>query len=161
MAQDVFPDRGMAHDDKIAEVVELNGWCAVPVAPSEDPPTPGYTYTVGFETTYGHPEVVIFGLQPVAARGLMEMMVEYLAGGGHLPEGVFVGLLDNDLPSALLPIDPEEIDGLVDSATAFHRGPDFRTVQFVWPDRNGLLPWNEGYDERLRLAQPVVGSFPA
>jgi len=159
VADDVFPDRDMDHADKIAWVVEANGWCAQPVPPAEDPPRPGYTYTIGFESSFRHPEVVIFGLQPVAARGLLEMMADHLEAGGELPQGVFIGLLDNELRSALLPTAPEDVEGLFPDADAFNGG-DYRVSQFVWPDRNGLLPWDEGYDERLRLAQPVIGSFP-
>ena len=33
---------------------------------STDPPFPGYGYTIGFEETFGFPEVVIVGLKPVA-----------------------------------------------------------------------------------------------
>ena len=44
MSDDVFPDRNMEKADKIAWVVETQGWCAEPVAAQEDPPTPGYTY---------------------------------------------------------------------------------------------------------------------
>ena len=48
-------------------------------------------------------------------------------------------------------------------ASAFHsnRGVgagSWRMLQFLWPDRNGRLPWDEGYDPRLRVAQPVIGS---
>jgi len=160
VADDVFPDRDMDKDDKIAWVVEENGWCAEPVAAIEDPPTPGYTYSIGFETTFGHPEVVIFGLQPVAARGLMEMMAEHLGAGGAIPVGVFVGLLDNELPCAMLPMDLEEFGPMFASAAHFHRDRAFRLSQFIWPDRNGALPWNPEYDERLRMAQPVLGLFP-
>jgi hypothetical protein len=160
VGDDVFPDRDMDHVDKIAWVVETNGWCAEPVAPTADPPRPGYTYTIGFETTYHHPEVVIFGLQPVAARGLLGMLAEHLAAGGELPTGVFVGLLDNDLPTALLPVGREAVEGMLPDADAFN-GPEYRVRQFLWPDRTGRLPWDEGYDERLRLAQPVVGTFHA
>ena len=158
MTDDVFPDRDMDHDDKIAWVVETNGWCAEPVAPSEDPPTPGYTYTIGFETSYRHPEVVIFGLQPVAARGLIEMLAMHIDAGGVIPDGMFVGLLDNDLPAAMLPVDMDEHAALFGGATRFHGGEDYRVSQFVWPDRNGKMPWDEGYDNRLRLAQPVIGN---
>ncbi|HQF96292.1 MAG TPA: DUF4262 domain-containing protein [Microthrixaceae bacterium] len=154
---DVFPDRDMDHDDKIAWVVETNGWCAEPVAAMEDPPTPGYTYTIGFETSYDHPEVVIFGLQPVMARGLIEMLAVHIDAGGVIPDGMFVGLLDNDLPAAMLPVDMEEHAALFAGATRFHGRDDYRVCQFVWPDRNGKMPWDEGYDNRLRLAQPVIG----
>ena len=154
---DVFPDRDIDHDDKIAWVVETNGWCAEPVAAMEDPPTPGYTYTIGFETSYDHPEVVIFGLQPVMARGLIEMLAVHIDAGGVIPDGMFVGLLDNDLPAAMLPVDMEEHAALFAGATRFHGRDDYRVCQFVWPDRNGKMPWDEGYDNRLRLAQPVIG----
>jgi len=157
MTDDVFPDRDMDHADKIAWVVEENGWCAEPVSPVEDPPTPGYTYTIGFESTFRHPEVVIFGLQPVAARGLLEMISIHIDAGGVIPDGMFVGLLDNDLPAAMLPVDMGEHADLFWSASEFHGNEDYRVCQFIWPDRNGKMPWDEGYDDRLRLAQPVIG----
>lgn len=158
MTDDPMPDRDMAHDEKIAWVVEENGWCAEPVAPREDPPTPGYTYSIGFETTFQHPEVVIFGLQPVAARGLLEMIAMHLEAGGELPEGMFAGLLENNLPCALLPVSLDEYGEMFASATAFHHGTDYDVSQFVWPDKNAKMPWDEDYDNRLRLAQPVIGT---
>lgn len=165
-ADEVFPDRDMDHRDKIAWIVEEHGWAAEPVPPVEEPEArPGYTYTIGFETHFGRPEVVIFGLTPVAARGLLGLIADQYAGGVDLPVGVvFVGLLENDLPSSLLAVDLDEHADLAPGAAAFHAGssadsPSFRLVQFVWPDRSGRLPWDEGYDERLRLAQPVVGTW--
>jgi hypothetical protein len=161
MPDDVFPDRDMDHRDKIAWIVEENGWAAEPVPPVEEPePRPGYTYTIGFETHFGQPEVVIFGLQGVAARGLLGMIADQHGGGVTLPVGgVFVGLLESDLPCAFLEVDVDEHASLFPNAVAFHADRGFRMLQFLWPDRSGLLPWDAGYDERLRLAQPVVGTW--
>jgi len=159
MSDDVFPDRDMDHADKIAWVVETNGWCAEPVASVEDPPTPGYTYSIGFEESYQHPEVVLFGLQPVAARGLIELLADHLAAGGIVPGGTFVGLLDNDLPSAVVPVDLELYHEMFTGIAQYYgAAKPWRVSQFVWPDRNGLLPWETGFDERLSLAQPVLGT---
>ena len=161
MADDLFPDRDMDHRDKIAWIVEENGWAAEPVAPVEEPePRPGYTYTIGFESHFGRPEVVIFGLQGVAARGLLGMIADQHGGGVELPVGaVFVGLLEGDLPCALLDVDVAGHAALFPDAAAFHADVGFRMQQFVWPDRAGRLPWDDGYDERLRLAQPVIGTW--
>jgi len=30
-------------------------------------------------------------------------------------------------------------------------------VQLLYPDRNGFMPYELGYDQRLRFAQPVIG----
>lgn len=155
MSDDVFPDRDMEHSAKIAWILEESGWCAEPVAPIEDPPTPGYTYTIGFEDHFAHPEVVIFGLKPVAARGLIEMLALHLDAGGELPVGQFVGLLDSDLPAALLPVDLDDHEVLFPMAKEFN-GRNFRMRQFVWPDKGGKMPWDEGFDDRLRLAQPIL-----
>lgn len=165
MTDDVFPDRDMDHLDKLAWVIEDQGWVADPVDPVEGPPArAGYTYTIGFETAFGQPEVVIFGLQAVAARGLLGMVADQHGGGVQLPvDATFVGLLEGDLPCALLPVDLAEHAELFADAVAFHARSGlvpgaWRMLQFVWPDRSGLLPWDAGYDERLRVAQPVIGT---
>jgi hypothetical protein len=161
MTDDVFPDRDMDHRDKIAWIVEEQGWAAEPVRPVDGPePRPGYSYTIGFETRFGQPEVCLFGLGGAAARGLLGMVADQHGGGVQLPVGaVFVGLLESDLPCALLTVDVAQHRDLFPDDVAFH-GPDgFRMLQFVWPDRSGRLPWDEGYDERLRLAQPVIGTW--
>ena len=33
---------------------------------------------------------------------------------------------------------------------------DVEVVQLVWPDRNGFLPDEAGFDQRLRFAQPLL-----
>jgi hypothetical protein len=142
-------------------MVETNGFAVEPVAPvpDTDPPQAGYVYTIGFETSFGHPEVVIFGLTGQAASGLLRMIGGHLAGGGALPVGEeFVGLLDNELRSVLLPIDTDAAEGLFASADLWYAGEEYRVLQFVWPDKQGWLPWESGYDQRLRYAQPVIGT---
>jgi hypothetical protein len=32
-------------------------------------------------------------------------------------------------------------------------------VQLLWPDRNGFLPTEAGFDRRMVLAQPVIGTL--
>ncbi|UDY37847.1 DUF4262 domain-containing protein [Dermatobacter hominis] len=165
MTDDVFPDRNMDHLDKLSWVIEDQGWVAVPVDAQEGPPPrAGYTYTIGFTTTFGRPEVAIFGLRAVAARGLLGLIADQHAGGVELPvDAVFIGLLENDLPCALLPVDLAEHGELFPDATALldRTGESWEVLQFVWPDRNGRFPWDEGYDERLRVAQPIVGATGA
>jgi hypothetical protein len=160
---DPFPDRSMEHDDKIAWMIETKGWAIEPVPPrpDADPPMPGYAYTIGLESTFGFPEVVLFGLTPVAASGLADLLVGLLADGVEIPVGaVFTGLFDNDLRCALLPIDLDAYIGLFGAASAWHKGSEFRMLQLAWPDKNGWLPWESGFEHRLMFAQPVVGSVP-
>src|SRR5215471_7177283 len=112
----------MEHDDKIAWMVETKGWAIEPVPPrpEADPPMPGYAYTIGLESTFDFPEVVLFGLTPVAASGLAELLVGLIADDVDIPVGtVFTGLFDNDLRCALLPIDLDTYGELFRAASAW------------------------------------------
>lgn len=160
--EDVFPDRSMELREKLAWMIEQNGWAMEPVmpVPGSDPPVPGYSYTVGLEATFGFPEVCIFGLTPVAARGLIGLIVDIVRTDGHVPIGpLFTGLLDNDLRCALLPVEVEETGELFASAAEWYGASPFRMVQLTWPDRTGWLPWEPGFDKRLLYAQPVIGAL--
>lgn len=159
---DVFPDRSMEHRDKLAWMIEQDGWALEPVMPvaDADPPVPGYSYTIGLQSTFDFPELCVFGLTPVAARGLIGLIVDIVRTGGHVPVGaVFTGLLDNDLRCALLEVDVEDNAELFGWAAAWHEGTPFRMVQLAWPDRSGWLPWESGFEKRLLYAQPVLGAL--
>lgn len=155
-----LPDFSIPHQEKIDWMVETSGWAIEPVGPQVDvdPPFPGYAYTIAFPETFGFPEVVVFGLTPVAARGLLGLVADCLRGGTEIPVGVeVVGLLDNDLRCVFAPVDLVEWGPLFETGTSWHHGRPYELVQLVWPDRNGFLPHEAGFDARVRYAQPLIG----
>lgn len=155
-----LPNFHIPHAEKIEWMIETTGWAIEPVAAAVDvdPPIPGYAYTIGFPARFGFPEVLLFGLTPVAARGLLGLVADLLDGGTEVPVGVeLVGLFDNDLRCVFAPIEVEARAGLVDVAVSWYRGTDFQVVQLLWPDRNGFLPTEPGFDRRVVAAQPVIG----
>jgi hypothetical protein len=158
-----LPDFHIPHAEKIEWMIETAGWALEPVGaePSADPPRPAYAYTIGLPALVGFPEIAVFGLTPAASNGLIGMVVEQLRAGLEIPLGAeLVGLLDHDLRCVFAPVDVLAWDGWFDTATAWYRGGPFEVVQLVYPDRNGFLPYELGYDQRMRLAQPVVGVTP-
>jgi len=72
---------------------------------------------------------------------------------------MFLGLFDGEQRAALLPVEVEQHAELFDTAFAFYGAVPFRMVQLAWPDRNGWMPWEAGFEHRLVLAEPVVGSL--
>ena len=151
----------MEHAEKLEWMLETHGWGIEPVPQIEGPdPRPTYSYTFGLEALCGQPDIVMFGLAPAAARGLLELIVEHLKAGGELPVGQpFNGLLDNQLVCALLDVDRTAYEHLFPTLDAIYGEQPWRVRQFVWPDRSGALPWEPGWPEQLKLAQPVIGSF--
>lgn len=157
-----LPDFHIDHAEKIDWMIETKGYAVEPVAvdPATDPPSPAYTYTIGVPALVGSPEIAVFGLTPVASSGLLDLVVDALRGGTEIPLGVeLVGLLDNDLRCVFAPVDLDAWGGWFATAAAWYRGEPFEMVQMLYPDRNGFMPYEAGFDQRLRFAQPVIGTF--
>lgn len=169
MSEDVFPDRDMSHRDKVVFMLEREGWAldAVPARTDIDPPIPRYAYTIGVEDRFGFPEICIFGLAPVACRGLFGLILDAVAGGTDLPIGAaFIGLLDGGQPSAFLPVDAGVSVGMFPALAEHHAlakepADAFRMVQFAWPDPAGNLPWEPGFAAELAPVQLLLGDPPA
>jgi hypothetical protein len=159
-----LPDFHIPHSEKIEWMIEVEGWALEPVSPSAetDPPTPAYAYTIGLPALVGFPEIVVFGLTPVASKGLIGLVVDALRGGTEIPIGVeLVGLLDNELRCAFAPVDVDLHAHRFETVRSWYKGAPCSMVQLVYPDRNGYMPYEEGFEQRMRLAQPLVGSFDA
>ncbi len=156
-----LPDFHIPHLEKIEWMIETSGWAIEPVAPDPetDPPRPAYEYTIGLTELTGFPEIAVFGLTPVAARGLFGLVVDMLQGGTEIPLGTeLVGLFDNDLRCVFAPVDLEAWGAWFATGLSWHKG-GFDLVQLLWPDRNGFLPTEAGYAQHLRLAQPILASI--
>jgi hypothetical protein len=159
-----LPDFHLPHAEKIEWMVETDGYAVEPVLPDaeSDPPRPAYAYTIGFPAHVAFPEVAVFGLMPVAARGLLGLVAEARLGGTEIPLDVeLVGLLDNELRCRFSPVDLSRWGAWFATAEAWYRGQPFEVVQLIYPDRNGFLPYESGFEQRLRLAQPVIASVGA
>ena len=101
---------------------------------------------------------MVFGLAPAAASGLFDLVASMLRGGTEIPVGVeLTGLFDNDLRCVFAEVDLSDFAELFTTGTAWRRGGEFRVVQLLWPDRNGFLPTEVGFDRTKVLAQPVIG----
>lgn len=157
-----LPDFHIPHAEKIEWMIETNGWALEPVAadPVSDPPTSSYAYSIGLPDAVGFADVAVFGLTPVAANGLVTLVADACRGGTEIPLGLeLVGLLDNELRCMFAPIDLDVWGRYFTTATAWFRGEAFSMVQLLYPDRNGFLPYETGYEQRMALAQPVIGTI--
>lgn len=146
--------------DKIGWMIETNGWAIELIAadPTTDPPTPACAYSIGMRAAVDFPDVAVYGLAPAAANGLVTLVADACRGGTEIPLGAeLVGLLDNDLRCVFAPIDADDAAARFGTASAWFGGDELDMVQLMYPDRNGFLPYEAGFDRRMHLAQPVVG----
>jgi hypothetical protein len=153
---------GMDALDKVGWMIETNGWAIEVRRPDldADPPVPGYAYSIGFGAAVGFTDVAVFGLSPAASKGLLTLVADACRGGTEIPLGVeLVGLLDNELRCVFAPIDLGSWSSLFGLAEMWHGSNPFAIAQLVYPDRNGFMPYEAGYDQRMTFAQPLIGTF--
>ncbi|MGA9278073.1 DUF4262 domain-containing protein [Ilumatobacter sp.] len=155
-----LPDFHIPHAEKIEWMIETHGWALETIRPdpSTEPPTPAVAYSIGMRAAVDFPDVAVFGLAPAAANGLVTLVADACRGGTQIPFGVeLVGLLDNELRCVFAPIDPIVAATQFVTAASWFRGDELDMAQLLYPDRNGFLPYEAGFDQRMRLAQPVIG----
>jgi hypothetical protein len=119
-----------------------------------DTVSPRVAYTVGLTETYGCPELMIFGVGHEVANVVFHAVVSKIRAGGNLKDGdVLVNVLN--LPCTIRHVTGEAASPYALNVIRRYEGsaqkPAFQ--QIVYPDQANVLPWEPGYDERLRRIQ--------
>lgn len=143
---------------RVVALVETHGWMVQGVMGSNE--MPSFSYTVGLHSSYGHPEILLFGLNVQTAQQILNDV------GGRVREGeVFThGQQDAKLfagfPALFGEVPAHEAERWLRVAHALAEGP-VPTLQAVWPDPQGRFPWESGFDVQFAEAQPVLFVPPA
>ena len=69
-----------------------------------------------------------------------------------------VGLLDGEQRCAFAPLNGDDAIRWCPAVSEYSDVP-LNVVQMLYPDRKGFLPYEAGYEQRMRFAQPVVGAM--
>lgn len=116
--------------------------------------SPGYThhenavYTVGL-AGMGLPELVLFGMTPDIAAGIITHLAKLQVEQGPFTHGRVIGkeVFKEGTPYTLIMAEVEEdkIDVFFQVDRVFY-GPDLKitAMQVCWPDASGKFPWEEG-----------------
>ena len=141
------------------------GWTAYYIF---DGPGPPWLYTIGLVERFDHPELIILGLSPEAAHGLVNQFVQTLEDGGSFKPGRQTLRRFEGYRMALVAVDdaywqePEDYFlGWLDYYKATRRSVPQRALQLVWPDEADRLPWESGFDDRLSSSQPLLDVHPS
>ena len=161
-----LPNFLIPHAEKIEWMIENAGWAIESIDPGsqateEGVPLPPYSYTINFDEFLTFPNVVVCGLTPVACRGLFDMVVDIVStmttAGQEIEIGAdLLGLFDGEQRARFVHVDMSKWGSLFGTATAWYRTNEVSIVQLLWPDRNGFLPGEAGFDQKLRFAQPLL-----
>lgn len=143
--------------------IDRHGWSAIYVGDYHS--APSWAYTMGFRSSLGAPEVIVFDVPADGAHGVFHEAYRQLASGElMLRDGEPWPPGETEHPMVWRRVHPSRFDdeepwlGLAQTvATIFspQLGP-FEAYQLVLSDPHGHLPWESSYDERLRERQPAL-----
>ncbi len=155
-------------DEHRAAVIRRHGWfiryiggdeCSRPACDcpkSEDPP---FAYSIGL-FGLAHPELLIFGVPPGTAAGVINDLGEGVRSGESLLPGHLVKF--DTWPHQIIPETVPNPGDIVFSANRYYRRPDEFSVpvlQLTYDDEEGRFPWDNGYV--APEMQPRPGTFTA
>jgi hypothetical protein len=139
----------------IQKNIEEFGWHFLFIF-DQDQLHPVFAYSVGFEASYGHPEIVIFGLPKNTAHAILSDIAKSISEGESFePNRKYSGVLDGEYEALFKPIAEDNYSQYLGTAVEFYCRP-FRALVMFWPDSSNVLPTEPGctatnQNEALRI----------
>lgn len=151
-------------DRKLLEDVRTQGRHIVLIEADDE--GPAFGFTVGLHRTYGHPEVILFGLRIQVIHALLDHIGDRVAAGSRFDAWHEADELLEGRKVIFAPAEPRHYREYLGYACWFHQGTNFPVLQCLWPDAADLFPWNSDFSPQLVPRQPLLSddrswTFPA
>ncbi|GAA4554276.1 DUF4262 domain-containing protein [Amycolatopsis samaneae] len=144
------PDQGRAdYLRQVRDVIDRLGWMVQGVSAAAG--SPPWAYTIGLMEK-GLPELVVTGLPLVLAAGLLNTISRHTLHAGAPEPGERIALRDVLELEVVALAEPSV--HLVMAVGLY--GPAIWARQLVYPDDNGVWPWDPGFRDG-KGGQPVLG----
>lgn len=154
-------DPFLEYVQQVHEKVLRFGWVVQGVFPRKGEPGSPFSYTVGLTPQYHHPELILFGLPHETAGQLLNDLGGrvrdglVLHAGDRLSDVLRATQLGMPMVVEMVAVPADEVSKRLTMAERYAKAP-VRALQMAWPDKDNLLPWQEGYSLHPEL-QPVLG----
>ena len=139
------------HEQNFVSNVREHGWFRTNVFGEEA--LPGFSYITGFWLSAQTPEIIVFSMKAQIAHDLLWDMFRDGRAGVKYPVAMRTNQIFANAPAYLFPVAKNRYREHLGWSRWFYGGDDFPCLQLVWPDRDGLFPWEQGFDESFRQDQ--------
>ena len=141
-----FPAPEHPRDEDWLRRLAEHGWMVQGVSPTPADPswTPRFSYTVGLERTFGHPELIVLGIDTRPAYDVLARVVERIrAGEAFAPGDRATGVVE-DVEVVFGDVQEDHRRANLTFADwVYHRRP-FRALQVLWSDDGERLSGDPG-----------------
>ncbi|WP_329433253.1 DUF4262 domain-containing protein [Streptomyces sp. NBC_01280] len=138
------------------DTITQHGW-QVMMIPA-DGLGPGWAYTIGLWHNHRIPELAMFGLDISRMQTLLNDLARRAIEGHSLEADQEPHDIAN-VPVALRPVDYRWYKAFFGTAISYYRKPPFPFLQVVWPNSDGVFPWQPGGEDLLDR-QPQLSMRP-
>ncbi len=140
------------HERRCVSNILEHGWFHTSVFEDED--SPGFSYTTGFWLNTRFPEVILFSLRRETAHTVLWDLFRDLKAGklpvmGSATSGIF-----GNANAVLVPVAKARYRDHLGCSRWFYSGDEFPCLQLVWPDRQGIFPWQPNFAQEFQGRQP-------
>ena len=135
-----------AQNQRISENIREYGWHCLHVFPTKENQDK-FSYSIGFEESYGAPEVLIFGFEREKAHAVLNECAQLLKGGHTIhPDVEDAEVLAGDYTVVFKSVRPHCYGEYPGTASRYYQGKPFDAVVMVLPDWQHRFPWRSRYD---------------
>ena len=145
-------------DQHLLDTIENHGWAVIRI--SADADGPSFAYSIGLYQTFEHPEIIIVGLHPDTAHKLINDVGDAVRQGARVRAGETSSAFLADFACTFRRVPPHQYRAYLGRALWYYKDRAFPTLQFIYPDRDGRWPWEEGVHPDFRRTQPVLADEP-
>lgn len=142
-------------NEKIKGNIEQHGWHFVFVFDAKGQHE-DFSYTIGLEENYNHPEILVFGLKKESAHAILSDIVEEIKAGAKMELNRKIGnVIGGSFEVLFMSIISSSYNQYLGAAVGYYQKP-FRAQVMFWPDQKNVLPTEEGceltiQDEALEI----------
>lgn len=145
---DEFPAPGDDYDERRLNEIRSRGWAVIAI--EESVHSPAYAFSAGFHHSFAHAEVLVLGLPLATSVAMIDTIAECVRNGGRFEAGQRSDRVLEGFEVEFVEIDPSNYRTYLGFDLWLYRFRRFPALQCVWPDANGLFPWESGADEAVR-----------
>lgn len=128
---------------KTEAIIDEHGW-AVQAVLGSAAEGGGFSYTIGFTRTLGHPEIFMAGFNPETCRQLLNDVGGLIREGDEFKVPRLSERVVKNFNVAFRPLDPRSVRR--NSGVGQEILGEFEAVQMFLPDPSGRFPWEPGCD---------------
>ncbi|GBG14515.1 chemotaxis protein [Novimethylophilus kurashikiensis] len=139
--------------EQVEAIIEQYGLAVIPTGTECAGRPVKFSYTVGL-SSQGMPELIVFSMPPDISQPILNHAANLLRKNAlAFDEPVQFKFLPLPLVFKKVPAGAAEDFICVANVRA---GEPLPAVQVVWCDADGNFPWQAGFDERAKFAQPLL-----